>query len=139
MADQNPDPAIIALLSEIKVGQVVILTRLDAVGPRLDAIETRLARLDLSTASVRSDVMERADRLQADVLAIREDMTVTQSTAERAERGSNAIRSDIEDLRRLIVEGRTEAKAAEANLSLMMTRTLRTEARVASLEKNPPG
>src|ERR1019366_6550894 len=95
----NHDP-ILAALDELKAGMTGMTTRIDRLEAgqtaRMDRLEagmtTRIDRLEAGQIATRVDLMERMDRLQDSLTAVRDDIGVNMGAVDAMQRANDNTR-----------------------------------------------
>ena len=71
-----------------------ILAAVDRLGTKVDHLETKVDRLETKQDTMRTDIMERIDRLQHTVDQTRDEVAVNFSNTDRVERTARAAIDD---------------------------------------------
>ena len=108
---------------DARVGQLD--ARVGQLETRVGQLEVRVGQLDTGQTRLRTDPMDRMDRLQSALDQVKSDITVKFANTERVDRRAQSAQDEI----RLVVEMVTE-----------VTRGMRRlETRVSTLEARPNG
>lgn len=105
-----------------------------AIGPRLDRIETRLGEEEGLLSRTRADVMARIDRLQGTVQDQRDDLTVTYGSLERIERAIGKNSDEVDGVRGMVRTVSADLTAMGKQFGIVFTKVRRSEARLDAPE-----
>jgi hypothetical protein len=81
-----------------------------------DPILAALGRLEVGQTKMRADVMERIDRLQDAVTAIRDDISVDMGAVDMARMVNDNTREDVKQMREQLSVMWKQLKKAEADI-----------------------
>jgi hypothetical protein len=105
----------------ITTGFAAVHGRIDQLDHRMDKLDQRMDKLDGQMIQIRTDVMERIDRLQNTLTGLRSDMLVNYGATERVSRSQE----NSDEQRRLLQD----------QVNLMHKRILGIDERVRNLEE----
>ena len=89
---------VIAFLTRLEAGQTQVQADLTLVKAGLTRLEARQTQLEASLVTVRTDVMDRTDRLQDTVKSMRDDVIVNFSRADRVSLIAGSASSEVRAL-----------------------------------------